>query len=269
MAAQYIEITLDEMEKFLKRGFRALRPKQGQQRGEIYFDLHLGHFVGIRIWTSIRPRSGTGAEVGADAIRIQLISLKDQGPLEKGKAPIVKRTQGWRNSLQDRIEELAEKYEDNDEFWENWAETRSRKGDPEREMREEERQEKEEAKQVTREEWERREEELGVSGEGEPPEPELPSKKDYKNDPEFQRCERMQGSITEPQIRFIRVLLREVDHKMWHNLGLPEITGFDHIPNNQQILTLNKSQGCKIIVILKASGQGRRYATEFEEDLNG
>jgi len=247
MAAQYIEISLDEMEKFLKRGFRALRPKQGQQRGEIYFDLHLGQFVGIRVWTSIRPHSGTGAEVGADAIRVQLISLKDQGPLEKGKAPIVKRTQGWRNGLQDRIEELAEKYEDNDEFWENWAETRHH-GDPEREMKKEELIEKQQ----------RREEELGISGEGEENRP-------SSQPPTYQRTvplDKLRGEITPKQAGFIRSLLKKVDHQEWANLGLNRITGFDHIPTQEQLMGLSKRQASELIDALMKTGHGRRYANE-------
>lgn len=128
--ARYTEVSLDEMDKFLRRAFRALRPKQDASRNEIYYDLKLGRFVGIRVWTSIGSRSETGAGVGSDAIRVQFISLKDDKPLEKGKAPIVKRTQGWKNSLQDRIEDLIEKYEDNDEFWESWAETRRRVDTP-------------------------------------------------------------------------------------------------------------------------------------------
>jgi len=254
MAAQYIEITLEEMEKFLKRGFRALRPKQGQQRGEIYFDLHLGQFVGIRVWSSIRPHSGTGAEVGADAIRVQLISLKDQGPLEKGKAPIVKRTQGWRNGLQDRIEELAEKYEDNDEFWEHWAETRYH-GDPEREMKKEEQEEK--RKELV-EKQQRREEELGISGEGEENKPSsqpLP--------PSYQRTvplDKLQGDITPKQAGFIRALLKKVDHQEWKNLGFNKITGFDHIPNQDELMSLSKRKASELIEAL--IGYGRRFANE-------
>ena len=137
MAATYTPITLEEMETYLKRAFRILRPKQGSDRGEIYFDLTLGKFVGIRVWTSIRPHSGVGAQVGTDVIRVGLISLKDHGGLEKGEFAKLKRTQGWRDSIKKKIEALVEKYEDNDEFWENWAETRKRQGDPERAMQQE------------------------------------------------------------------------------------------------------------------------------------
>lgn len=137
MAAQFTDVTLEDMDKFLKRGFRALRPAKGV-KGEVYYDLKLGDNVGVRVWTSVKPHSGMGAGVGDDAIRVQLVSLKDQGPLEKGKAPIVKRTQGWRNSLQSKIEEFIEKYDDNEDFWENWAGTRSRGGAPKPEIVKEE-----------------------------------------------------------------------------------------------------------------------------------
>jgi len=126
MAATFTEVSLEDMEKFLKRAFRSLHPKQGSSRNEYYYDLKLGPAVDIRVWSSVTVRSGMGAEVGSDAIRIQFLSSKDGRPLEKGKAPIVKRTQGWRTSLQDRVEDLIEKYESNDTFWEDWAETRRR-----------------------------------------------------------------------------------------------------------------------------------------------
>lgn len=108
MAAQFTEVTLDDMEKFLKRGFRALRPKQGVQYGEYYYDLGLSDYIKVRVWTSVRRGSGMGAGVGEDAIRVQLMSIQANRPLQSGKAPIVKRTQGWRNKLQDKIEAAIE-----------------------------------------------------------------------------------------------------------------------------------------------------------------
>ena len=131
MAATFTEVSLEDMDKFLRRGFRSLKPKRGQQYNEYFYDLTLGRFVGLRVWTSVKTHSGQGADVGADAIRVQFVSLKDEKPLEKGRAPIVKRTQGWRTSLQDRIEDFIEKYEGNDEFWENWAGTRQVQRKPE------------------------------------------------------------------------------------------------------------------------------------------
>lgn len=121
MAAQFTEVTLEDMEKFLKRGWRALRPKQGTERGELYYDLSLSDHVVIRVWTSIHARQETGAGVGEDAIRIQLFSKTTKRPLMKGKAPIVKRTQGWRNNLQDRIEDYIQAYEEKDDYWESLA----------------------------------------------------------------------------------------------------------------------------------------------------
>ncbi len=228
MAATYTEITLEDMAKFLGRGFRALHPEQGQARGEYYYDLKLGPFVGIRIWTSISIHSATGAGVGSDAIRIHLISLKDHGPLEKGKAPIVKRTQGWRNSLQERIEDLIEKYDDNEEFWENWAGTRQH-GDPDRELRKQ---------QVVP-----------------PQERTIP-------------LEKLRGDITPPQIQFIRNMLRKITSEVWSELGLDKVTSFNKIPTDAELQTLSKRQGSEVIdTLLKAGYGNKRYATEWAEDL--
>ena len=34
----YVEVTLKEMDTFLKRGFRALRPEEGSFRGQVTYD---------------------------------------------------------------------------------------------------------------------------------------------------------------------------------------------------------------------------------------
>jgi hypothetical protein len=117
MAAQYTAITLPEMETFLKRAFRVLRPTQGTQNREIYYDLKLSPQVVIRVWTSIVSAWGSAAGAGQDAIRVQFFGIRVNRPLVSGKAPIVKRTQNWRNSLQDRIEEYLELYEEKAEYW--------------------------------------------------------------------------------------------------------------------------------------------------------
>lgn len=118
MAARYTEVTLEEIERFLKRGFRVLRPKEGTDRGEVYYDLFLSPHVAIRVWTSIAKGREQAAGVGQDAIRVQLRGVKTNRPLMKGKAAIVKRTQNWRNSLQNRVEDLIEAYEDREDYWE-------------------------------------------------------------------------------------------------------------------------------------------------------
>jgi hypothetical protein len=113
---RYVEITLEEMEKFLKRAFRALRPKKGESRGEVYYDLNLSDDeVIVRVWTSIHPRSGAGAGRGEDAIRVTMITKGGKALMPKSK--IVMRTKNWRNALQDRIEELHELYESKAEYW--------------------------------------------------------------------------------------------------------------------------------------------------------
>ena len=122
MAAQYTEVTLQDMETFLKRAFHALRPRQSTHNREYYYDLELSDAVVIRVWSSVQQQSGSGAGVGEDAIRVQLMGSKTKRPLMKGKAPIVKRTQGWRTSLQNRIEEMIETYEEKHDYWDGRGE---------------------------------------------------------------------------------------------------------------------------------------------------
>jgi hypothetical protein len=121
MAAQYTEVTLEDMERFLKRGYRALRPQQGVQRNEYYYDLMLSPNVAIRVMTSVHRSSGMGAGVGEDAIRVLFYGTGVKRPLVPGKAPIVKRTQNWRNSLQNKIEDVIELYEEKAAYWESRA----------------------------------------------------------------------------------------------------------------------------------------------------
>jgi hypothetical protein len=244
MAAQYTEISLEDMEKFLKRAFRAFRPKQSSKSGEFVYDLTIGKFVGIRVWTSVGVHSGSGASVGSDAIRVQLISLKDHGPLEKGKAPIVKRTQGWRTSLQDRIEELVEKYEEKEDFWEPWAETRQRRGDPEKVMQQEERPE--------------------VNPEDHVVNTPVPQSTTYQRTVPL---ERLHGDISPKQVGFIRGLLRNVTHHEWERLGLANITHIDSIPTDDQLRSLSKRQGSQVIETLLNAGHGRKYAADELKEL--
>jgi hypothetical protein len=266
MAVRYVEITLDEMEKFLKRAFRAFRPKQGVIGGEYFYELKLGPAVGIRVLTSVKTGSGMGARSGKDTIKVQFISLKDNNLLtKKGEQPtIVKRTKNWRDSIKDRVAELVEKYDDNEEWWEEWASTRSRRGDPEREMRQEEkdreREERERKKLVQRQKQEQKE--LGRGEEEDGPLKRRPRPTEYQREVPL---ERLRGDITTKQIGFIRSLLRKVDHKDWADLGLGDIAGFDHIPNKEQLESLDKRTGSQVIEALLKAGYGRRYATEEED----
>lgn len=121
MAATYVEVSLEDVEKLLKRSFHATRPKQGKRGGIYYYDLKVGDNVAIRVWSSVSARSDMGRGVGESAIRVHLVALRTGRPLEAGKAPIVKRTQNWRTNLQDLIEEKLELFEEKEEYWESRA----------------------------------------------------------------------------------------------------------------------------------------------------
>lgn len=115
MSATYQAIDLEDMRKFIMRGFHALRPKQDVDKGEIVFNLYFSKNAGVRIWSSIGASGSQGAGVGEDAIRVVLFSFAKNKPLKSGKAPIVKRTQGWKDNLQDRVEEAMEDYDMHEE----------------------------------------------------------------------------------------------------------------------------------------------------------
>jgi hypothetical protein len=136
MGAEYVEISLEEMDRFLKRAYRVLRPKRGVGRGIYYYDLHLSENVGVRVRTSISARRDRGMEAGEGAIRVGLFNFKADRPIKDygGKLPIVKRTaggkknpRGWKTNLQNRIDEEIESYDEREDYWEQLA-----GGDPDR-----------------------------------------------------------------------------------------------------------------------------------------
>lgn len=120
MAAQYTAITEQEMKTSLQRAFRALQPTFHVMRGEMVADLALNDqkTLGVRVWTSITG-AGSGADVGTDAIRVQFYNFATGRPLLTGKAPIVKRTQNWRDNLKERIEDIIEMYDSREAYWES------------------------------------------------------------------------------------------------------------------------------------------------------
>jgi hypothetical protein len=112
MAATYTPITLEEIDQFLKRAFRTMRPKLVNYKGEAAYELSLSDIVKIRVATSVGFGGASAAGKGEDAIRVGLFSTKTDRWLRMGKQPIVKRTQGWRDSLRERIEDAMEEYYD-------------------------------------------------------------------------------------------------------------------------------------------------------------
>jgi hypothetical protein len=114
MAATYTPVSLKDMETFFKRGYHGMKLAKSVQRGEVVFDLYLEPNLGVRVWSSLNPSSESSAGVGEDAIRVQYYNFGLSRPMTAGKAPIVKRTQGWRDSLRDRIEDVVELYGEQD-----------------------------------------------------------------------------------------------------------------------------------------------------------
>ena len=118
MAATYVDVTLEDMERFLKRGYRVLRPKKSESRGQVIYDLNISdNKIFVRVMTGIKPRGGIRG-VGQDSIKVVMVA-NNRGLMKTQK--IVKRTRNWRDNLQDRIEEMIEIYEEKPGYWKERA----------------------------------------------------------------------------------------------------------------------------------------------------
>ncbi len=118
-AATFVPVALEDMEKVINRGFRALRPKRvvSPYREYQYFltpDLEQPQYV-IRINSSIFAGSAEARDNGEDSIRIVLLDTKRDKPLMDGRYQRVHRTMNWRDNLRSRIEDALEEFEDKNE----------------------------------------------------------------------------------------------------------------------------------------------------------
>jgi len=119
MPQQYIEITKEDFEKFLRSRYRVYRPKEFvQDRGELVYDIPLSDHIVVKIYTSIAKGSGIGRGSGEDAIRVVMFGSTINRPVNKKAGnSIVKRTRGWKDNLSDRIDSFIETYHDHIDFY--------------------------------------------------------------------------------------------------------------------------------------------------------
>lgn len=127
---RYVEITKDEMEKFIKNSYRPYRPKPGRVGDMLTYTLRLGPNVGLKIHTSVTIGRTEARGLGDESIEVFLVSLKLAGRREylmtratlKSKGIVlVMRTRNWRSALDDRVDKLIDIYEENEEYWEQRA----------------------------------------------------------------------------------------------------------------------------------------------------
>lgn len=130
MPRGYVGVTREEMDKFLRRTFRALRPTPNDRGGELIYTLRLSQNVGIKVLTSIAAGGQSGASSGEDAIRVIFISLKRPYPRDSlmGKARSkevgksrVHRTENWRTNLKKLVQLFIQKYHEKLDYWEHRA----------------------------------------------------------------------------------------------------------------------------------------------------
>lgn len=113
-AATFVQVSLEEMDKVIRRGFRAMDPKQSRSNwGEVLYELTPDDDdpeTVIRIQTSIFQGAQARGE-GEDSIRVTIINAKTGRPIT-GKYQRVHRTQNWKDNLRSRIEDAIEEVED-------------------------------------------------------------------------------------------------------------------------------------------------------------
>ena len=119
-AATFTDIGIEDIRKFLKGAFHALEPHESTTTsGEVTIDLALSDDVAIKVFTSVHVGREQAAGVGADAIRVGL--YRRGRPLKSGSWPIVKRTQGWKENLRERVEDMMEVYDSGEQVIESGA----------------------------------------------------------------------------------------------------------------------------------------------------
>jgi hypothetical protein len=107
----FVNITYSEIALFLKRAFRALDPKPGPViRGEMTYILKLSQNLVILVYTSVHQGAEDAAGLGADAIRVGPMTTR-LTPIRRGKFPIVKRTNSWKDTLRETVEDLILEYD--------------------------------------------------------------------------------------------------------------------------------------------------------------
>jgi hypothetical protein len=105
MPATFTRINKHEFNEFMEDNeFVCINDEQARQELIYAFMWHDGTYM-IKIFSSIVPRDGEGRSKGKDAIRLVLFLLIDGEYKPVWKAARVHRTQGWRDNLQNRINE--------------------------------------------------------------------------------------------------------------------------------------------------------------------
>ena len=116
MAAVFTPISEADLDQFFTRSFHALHPKKVVERnGEFVYELFFSPKIGVKVYTSAFASGFTGRK-GEDLIRVYPFNFGRGRPLmsepEAKKLGLwCKRTQGWRDTLRSKVEELLEKYD--------------------------------------------------------------------------------------------------------------------------------------------------------------
>ncbi len=110
--ATFVGFTYEEFNKYMGRAFRALRPKPVDRGGEISYVLTITDRFVVIVQSSIHKGYDTAAQSGTDPIRVGWGYLDQGGKFRPlvAKFEIVKRTENWRDNLEDRVNDFVSEY---------------------------------------------------------------------------------------------------------------------------------------------------------------
>jgi len=113
--ASAVTITIEEMDKLIRRSFRAFHPRKEKSNwGEVLYILTPDDEDPdsiIRVQTSIFEGRQHAQRTGEDSIKVVLFNTRTKRPIAE-KQQRVHRTEGWKDNLRDRIETAIELFED-------------------------------------------------------------------------------------------------------------------------------------------------------------
>jgi len=115
--ATYTKFTLDELDQFLRRSFRALKPVRKEGTTDYFYDLYLSQGIKIQVWTSIYKGDTEVKGTRRPPMKIVFVGRRGRIGPPKSDEIVVLRVRGWKDNLRERIEELVELYHVDPDGW--------------------------------------------------------------------------------------------------------------------------------------------------------
>lgn len=116
-ASTYTPFTLLELDQFIKRTFRGLRPVRREGSSDYFYDLYLSPSMKVQIWTSIYKGEDSVKDKTRPPMKVIFMGRR-QGRLNPEDIRVL-RVEKWRDNLRKRVEEFMELYHNDPDGWDS------------------------------------------------------------------------------------------------------------------------------------------------------